>query len=126
MAILEKFRQKGQEIKFNAFLLYRSLGDPRVPRYVRIMAMLIVAYIISPIDLIPDFIPVLGLLDEIFLVPMFLSLTTKMMPVELQEEYKRASPLEINDKRLTLIGTAIILIVWLLLAGSYLFYLELI
>lgn len=126
MVILEKFKRKGQEIKSNAFLLYRSLGDPRVPWYVKIMAMLIVAYIISPIDLIPDFIPVLGLLDEIILVPIFLSLTIKLIPVELQEEYKRASPLEIKDKRLTLIGIAMIMVVWLLLAGCCLFYLELI
>lgn len=126
MVILEKFKRKGQEIKSNAFMLYRSLGDPRVPWYVKIMAMLIVAYIISPIDLIPDFIPVLGLLDEIILVPIFLSLTIKLIPVELQEEYKRASPLEIKDKRLTLIGIAMILVVWLLLAGCCLFYLELI
>lgn len=126
MVILEKFKRKGQEIKSNAFMLYRSLGDPRVPWYVKIMAMLIVAYIISPIDLIPDFIPVLGLLDEIILVPIFLSLTIKLIPVELQEEYKRASPLEIKDKRLTLIGIAMIMVVWLLLAGCCLFYLELI
>jgi uncharacterized membrane protein YkvA (DUF1232 family) len=122
MVILEKFKQKGREIKSNAFMLYRSLGDPRVPWYVKIMAMLIVAYIISPIDLIPDFIPVLGLLDEIILVPIFLSLTIKLIPVELQEEYKRASPFEIKDKRLTLIGTAMILVVWLLFAGFCIYY----
>ncbi|MGK0298673.1 MAG: uncharacterized membrane protein YkvA (DUF1232 family) [Gammaproteobacteria bacterium] len=113
MVILEKFRQKGREIKSNAFMLYRSLGDPRIPWYVKIMAMLIVAYIISPIDLIPDFIPILGLLDEIILVPIFLSLTIKMIPVELQEEYKRSSLLEIKDKRLTIIGTVMILTVWI-------------
>lgn len=125
MVILEKLKQKGREIKSNAFTLYKSLGDPRVSWYVKIMAMLIVAYIISPIDLIPDFIPVLGLLDEIILVPIFLSLTIKIIPVELREEYKRSSSLEIKNKRLTIIGTVMILITWLLIAGFCIYIFKL-
>jgi len=73
--MLKKIREKGRELKSNVFLLYRGSRDPRMPLQVKILALLIVAYIISPIDIIPDFIPVLGLLDEVILVPIMLAFT---------------------------------------------------
>jgi uncharacterized membrane protein YkvA (DUF1232 family) len=75
MVILERIGGKGREIKSNVLLLYRGLGDPSVPFHVKILAFFIVAYIIGPIDIIPDFIPIFGLLDEVIQVPIFLSFT---------------------------------------------------
>ena len=129
MVILEKVRGKGREIKSNIFLLYRGLGDPRMPFHVKILAFLIVAYIISPIDIIPDFIPILGLLDEVILVPIFLSYTVRLIPIEIRHEYEQQETGEIEDKqiedkRLSRVGSVIIAIVWLLLIGLCLRYLP--
>ena len=126
MQLLKKLKEKAQEIKTSTYLLYRSLGDPRVPLYVKVFAFLIVAYIVSPIDIIPDFIPVLGLLDEIILVPIMLSYVVKMIPPDLKHEYEDNGTIEIEDKRLALVGSAIILLVWLLLAILCMYYLEII
>ncbi len=97
-----------------------------MPWYVKIMAILIVSYIISPIDIIPDFIPFPGLLDEIILVPILVSLMIKMIPAGFQDEYKQVSTLDIQDRRLALLGAAMILILWLLLAGFCVYYFEII
>jgi len=126
MQMLKKLKEKGRELKSNVFLLYRSSRDPRMPLHVKILALLIVAYIISPIDIIPDFIPVLGLLDEVILVPIFLSFVVKMIPGDIRHEYEQEETLEIKEKYLAIIGSAIILVVWLLLAGLCLYYLEII
>ena len=124
MVILEKVRGKGREIKSNIFLLYRGLGDPRMPFHVKILAFLIVAYIISPIDIIPDFIPILGLLDEVILVPIFLSYTVRLIPIEIRQEYEQQETGEIEDKqiedkRLSRVGSVMIAIVWLLLVSIF-------
>ena len=129
MVILEKVRGKGREIKSNIFLLYRGLGDPRMPFHVKILAFLIVAYIISPIDIIPDFIPILGLLDEVILVPIFLSYTVRLIPIEIRHEYEQQETGEIEDKqiedkRLSRVGSVMIAIVWLVLIGLCLYYLP--
>ena len=129
MVILEKVRGKGREIKSNIFLLYRGLGDPRMPFHVKILAFLIVAYIISPIEIIPDFIPILGLLDEVILVPIFLSYTVRLIPIEIRHEYEQQETGEIEDKkiedkRLSRVGSVMIAIVWLVLIGLCLYYLP--
>jgi len=131
MVILEKVREKEQEIKSSVFLLYRGLGDPRIPFHVKVLAFFIVAYIISPIDIIPDFIPILGLLDEVILVPIFLSFTVRLIPIEIRQEYEQEETGEIEDwqtkgKRLSWLGSVTILIVWSILIGLCLHYLYII
>jgi len=124
MVISEKLREKRREIKSNILLLYQGLGDPRVPLLVKVLSLLIVAYIINPIDLIPDFIPVLGLLDEVILVPIFLSFTMRLVPGEIRHEYEQEETGEIEDKRLSYLGSVMILIIWCVLIGLCLYYLE--
>jgi len=129
MQMLKKLREKGHEINSSVYLLYRGLGDPRMPLYVKILALLILAYILSPIDIIPDFIPVLGLLDEIILVPVFLSFTVRLIPSEIKCEYDQEKAIEIEDrqiegKRLSYLGSMMVLITWCLLPGLCLYYLS--
>jgi len=73
---------------------------------------LIVAYIISPIDIIPDFIPVLGLLDEVILVPIFLTFTVSLIPDEIRREYQQQDVLNIEDRRLAVVGSIMMLLIW--------------
>ena len=112
MQMLKKLKEKGREFKSNIFLLYRSSRDPRMPLHVKILALLIVAYIISPIDIIPDFIPVLGLLDEVILVPIFLTFTVSLIPDEIRQEYQQQDELEIEDRQLVVMGSVMVLLVW--------------
>ena len=126
MQMLKKLKEKGRELKSNVFLLYRSSRDPRMPLRVKILALLIVAYIISPIDIIPDFIPVLGLLDEVILVPIMLSFTMSLIPDEIRQEYQQQDVLKIEDRRLAVMGIIMVLLVWsTLVALSIRFYLML-
>ena len=65
--------------------------DPRVPWYAKALAVVVVAYALSPIDLIPDFIPVLGYLDDIVIVPVGILLVMKCIPPDLMNEFRRAA-----------------------------------
>ena len=122
MQMLKKLREKVLTLKTSVFLLYSSLDDPRMPLHVKILALLIVAYIISPIDIIPDFIPVLGLLDEVILVPIMLSFTVRFIPDEVRQEYQQQDALnienrKIEDRRLVVMGSIMVLLVWSVLTG---------
>ncbi len=121
MEILKKLKEKGRELKSNVFLLYRSSRDPRMPLHVKILALLIVAYIISPIDIIPDFIPVLGLLDEVILVPIFLTFTVSLIPDEIRQEYQQQDVLNIEDRRLAVMGGVMVLLIWSVLIALCLY-----
>ena len=126
MQMLKKLKEKGRELKSNVFLLYRSSRDPRMPLRVKILALLIVAYIISPIDIIPDFIPVLGLLDEVILVPIMLSFTMSLISDEIRQEYQQQDVLKIENRGLAVMGIIMVLLVWsTLVALSIRFYLML-
>ena len=117
MQMLKKLREKAHTLKSSVFLLYGSLDDPRMPLHVKILALMIVAYIISPIDIIPDFIPVLGLLDEVILVPIMLSFTVRLIPGEIRQEYQQRDELEIEDRRLVVMGGVMVLLTWSVLTG---------
>ena len=126
MQLLKKLKEKGRELKSNVFLLYRSSRDPRMPLRVKILALLIVAYIISPVDIIPDFIPVLGLLDEVILVPIMLSFTMSLIPDGIRQEYQQQDVLKIENRGLAVMGIIMVLLVWsTLVALSIRFYLML-
>ncbi len=80
-----------QELLQNGRLAWRLLHDPRVPQWVKVLVPLIVAiYVISPIDFIPDFIPVLGQLDDVGVVLLGLTLISRLSPQSVVEEHKRA------------------------------------
>ncbi len=74
------WKQKARALKTQVFALYYAYRDPRTPWYARAVAALVVAYAFSPIDLIPDFVPVLGYLDDLVLVPLGVWLALKLVP----------------------------------------------
>ena len=76
--------------------------------------MLLLAYIVSPIDLIPDFIPVLGLLDEAILVPMVLAVVYRLIPENVRQDAKLSSIEAIDERRLLLIGAGLVVLLWLI------------
>jgi len=78
--VLERLKSWAAALKREALVLWFASRDPRAPWYAKWLAVFIVAYALSPIDLIPDFIPVIGFLDEVILLPGAIWLTLKLMP----------------------------------------------
>lgn len=113
MNISTKIKAWAHRIKLDAFAVYYAAKDSRTPRYLRFIALLIVAYAISPIDLIPDFIPILGFLDDLLIVPMGLLVVIKLLPAEvLAESRKRA--ITLLDEQTSNKFAAVVVATWLL------------
>ncbi len=83
---MESWKEKARELKVQTLALFFAYRDPRVPWYAKGWIAVVVAYAFSPIDLIPDFIPVLGYLDDLVLIPLGVALALKMIPVGVMEE----------------------------------------
>ncbi|MEQ8693973.1 MAG: YkvA family protein [Gammaproteobacteria bacterium] len=106
-------------IKRDVLALYLAMRDPRVPWLVKIFAALVAGYALSPIDLIPDFIPVLGYLDDIILLPLGILLVVRMIPAPLMAELRHQAATTLREKRLTNPTAAIVIIsIWILGAGA--------
>ena len=80
MNVMKEWKLKVQQIKVETYALYPAYRDPRTPWYAKLLAAGVVAYAVSPVDLIPDFIPVLGILDDLVIVPLGSALAIKMVP----------------------------------------------
>ena len=80
MSALDTWKQRARRLKADTYALYLAYRDPRVPWYARLVAACVVAYALSPIDLIPDFIPVVGYLDDLLLVPLGIALAVRLIP----------------------------------------------
>ncbi len=112
------WKQRARALKIEVYALYLAYKDPRVPRYARIFAACVVGYAFSPIDLIPDPIPILGYLDDLVLIPLGVALALKMIPplvladcrVKSREVMKQGKP--VNRR-----AAAIIVLIWLVLAA---------
>jgi uncharacterized membrane protein YkvA (DUF1232 family) len=116
VSILQALRDKARALKRETLALVIAARDPRTPWYARALALAIVAYAASPIDLIPDFIPVLGYLDDLVLVPLGIVLVLKMIPPEVMAEarVRAAAALEVPGGGLA--AAAVIAALWLLAA----------
>jgi membrane protein DedA with SNARE-associated domain/uncharacterized membrane protein YkvA (DUF1232 family) len=86
-----RLRDWAQRLRRDVYAIYLAARDPRVPWYAKTVALLVAAYAVSPIDLIPDFIPVLGHLDDVILVPLGVLLAARLIPDALLEEHRRAA-----------------------------------
>ncbi len=116
------WKKQARALKIQTLALYYAYRDPRTPWYARIWTALIVAYAFSPIDLIPDFIPVLGYLDDLVIVPLGVLLALKMIPPQVMAESRAKAELALGENEPQFRFMAIlIVVVWivLLLAVGY-------
>ncbi len=113
---LDSWKQRARQLKTEVYALYLAYRDPRVPWPARIFAACVVAYAFSPIDIIPDPIPVLGYLDDLVLVPLGIMLARKMIPAEVMSECRERARVEIATKPVNRVAAAVIVAIWLLLA----------
>lgn len=115
---MEAWKQRARQLKAETYALYLAYRDPRTPWVARIFAAIVVGYAFSPIDLIPDFIPVLGYLDDLVLVPFGIWLALGMIPPEVMADSRaRAQDALTNGKPVSRAAAVVIVAVWLLLAA---------
>jgi uncharacterized membrane protein YkvA (DUF1232 family) len=118
MAFLTELKQRARHLKAETFALYLAARDPRTPWYAKLLVAGIVAYAFSPIDLIPDFVPVIGYLDDLVLLPIGIVLAIKLIPHQVLAECRaRANETMQNGKPVSRIAGAVIVIIWLILAA---------
>lgn len=112
----ERLRGWSKNIKRDVYALYFAARDTRTPWYAKALAFVVAAYALSPIDLIPDFIPVIGYLDDIILVPLGILLVVQMIPPDVMAEYRQTAAA--MDGRPTSRGAAIAIIcIWICAAA---------
>lgn len=113
--MLAKLKHKAKELKKSIATLSVALRHKRTPWYAKALLFLVVSYALSPIDLIPDFIPVLGLLDDLLLLPLGIALGIKLIPKDVWQECQQiAESQSVSGKKNWFVGGLIILI-WLIL-----------
>ena len=111
MALLDPVKRWATALKRDVVALWIAARDPRTPWYAKVAAGAVAAYALSPIDLIPDFIPVLGYLDDLLIVPLGIALVVRLIPAPLMAEFRVEAVS--RDKPVSRSGLAFILAVWL-------------
>lgn len=113
---MQKLKDWARAIKRDVVTLWLAASHPRVPWYAKIMAGAVAAYALSPIDLIPDFIPVLGYLDDLLIVPLGVMVTLRLIPPDVLSELRTEASLMLEKPR-SRAGLFFIVLVWLALAA---------
>ena len=113
---IKSWKEKVKQLKTDTYTLYLAYKDPRVPWYAKILIAAIIGYALSPIDLIPDFIPVLGYLDDLIIIPAGIFLSLKMIPKEVLEECRKKAISEPISGKSKWVAAFVIVIIWLSLA----------
>ena len=111
-----RLRDWARTLKREILALWLVSRDPRTPWPAKVLAVVVVGYALSPIDLIPDFIPVLGYLDDVILLPIGIWLVLKLVPPELMAEL-RVKAAEIAERPVNHAAAVLIVAIWLLSAG---------
>ena len=111
---LDRARRWARGLKRDVLALYLAARDPRVPWYAKLVAACVAAYALSPIDLVPDFVPVLGYLDDLVIVPLGILLAVRLIPAELLDEHRRAAAERGAARPASRAAAAVIVGLWLL------------
>jgi len=112
MTFKENLESRIKKVKIEIMALWYAARDKRTPWYAKGLALLVTAYAFSPVDLIPDFIPVLGYLDDLVLIPAGIALAIKLIPGEVMAE-SRVKAMENKQKPVSIVGGIIIALIWL-------------
>ena len=101
-------------MKNEALTVYLAAKDPRTPWYAKAVAFCTIAYALSPIDLIPDFIPVFGYLDDLIIVPAGIALAIRLIPAEVLAEARETATTQRVERSVGYVGLVIIILIWIL------------
>jgi uncharacterized membrane protein YkvA (DUF1232 family) len=117
--MLENWKSRARDLKRETYALYLAYRDPRTPWYAKVFSALVVGYALSPIDLIPDPIPVLGYLDDLILIPVGIALALKMIPPSVMHDCRQQARLAMEQGKPTnWAAAAAIIAIWLLIAAG--------
>ena len=119
--MIEGLKVRARELKREAYAIYLAARDPRTPWYAKALVFFVVAHTFSPIDLIPDFIPILGYLDDLIITPGGLWLAVRMIPPEVLQEARAVAATRDIDRSLGKYGAIVIILLWILAAALVLF-----
>ena len=120
--MLEQLRAWARALKRDMLAVWLAARDPRVPWYVKGLGLAVAAYALSPIDLIPDFIPVLGYLDDLIILPFGILLVVRLVPPHLMDEFRATAALRVERPR-SYIVAAVIVSLWAAAIGFFLWWL---
>jgi len=116
---IETWKQRARQLKIEVYALYLAYQDPRVPWVARIFTACVVAYAFSPIDLIPDFIPIIGYLDDLILIPLGIKIALSMIPANVMNESReKAHEIIRQGKPVNWVAAIVIVILWFGLAAG--------
>jgi uncharacterized membrane protein YkvA (DUF1232 family) len=108
-------------LRIDAHAMWLAARDPRTPPLARFIGIIVAAYALSPIDLIPDFIPVLGLLDDVIILPLGLWIFVKLIPPELFSEHRATAEIA-SHRPVSRKGAVAIVIIWIAVVALLAFY----
>jgi uncharacterized membrane protein YkvA (DUF1232 family) len=117
--LLEHLKTAARALKRETVALYLAARDPRTPWLARLMVAIVVAYALSPIDLIPDFIPVLGYLDDLILLPLGIWLALKLIPEQVMADARARAAQAQSPLPRSLAAAAVVIALWIA-AGMFL------
>jgi uncharacterized membrane protein YkvA (DUF1232 family) len=120
--MLDRLRARARALKQEAFAIYLAARDPRTPWYAKALVFFVVAHTFSPIDLIPDFIPILGYLDDLIITPGGLWLAVRLIPPEVLAEARVTAATRSFDRRVGYIGMVLIIIVWIVVLVGIVYF----
>jgi uncharacterized membrane protein YkvA (DUF1232 family) len=109
--VADRLRQWARSIKGDVIAIYLAARDPRVPWYAKALAICVAAYALSPVDLIPDFVPFLGYVDDVVIVPLGILAVVKLIPPEIMAEH-RASAARVSEKPVSRAAAAVVVSIW--------------
>jgi uncharacterized membrane protein YkvA (DUF1232 family) len=121
--MLNQLKTRARALKTEAYAIYLAARDPRTPWYTKALIFFVVAHTFSPIDLIPDFIPILGYLDDLIITPGGIWLAVRLIPPEVLEEARATAAIRDVDRSVGKVGALLIILVWIIAAvgAVYLF-----
>ena len=110
--MLERAKTWAIAVRRDVVAVWLAGRDPRVPWYVKALALAVAAYALSPIDLIPDFIPIFGYLDDLIIVPLGLLLVIRLIPADLMAEFRAEAARREGEPR-SIVAAAVIVAIWI-------------
>ncbi|MFC5989797.1 YkvA family protein [Limoniibacter endophyticus] len=118
----EKATNWAHALRRDIVALWIAARDPRTPVRAKILAAAVAAYALSPVDLIPDFIPVLGYVDDLLIVPFGIMVAVRMIPPSLMTEFRQLA-LKQEIRPTSTVGAAIVILIWLLASAAIIYFL---
>ena len=110
--MFDRLKQWAHNVKRDVLALYLAARDPRVPWYAKALAALVAAYALSPLDIIPDFIPVLGYLDDLILLPLGIAAVVRLVPDEVMADLRSLAEERILTRPRSMAGAIVVILLW--------------